>query len=142
MVRLCGGGGGGGHTQAAGLACKWSYTSPISHTVSTCVRPSWDAATPPLPHRHRPPPSSSDYIEHAALRPYAPLPAPVLASRFLPVLKDMPSKYIYEPWTAPLDVQRRANCIIGQDYPRPIVDHATASKECVARIALAYKAGR
>ncbi|CAI5501300.1 unnamed protein product [Closterium sp. Naga37s-1] len=38
---------------------------------------------------------------------------------FLPVLKDMPSQYIYEPWTAPLAVQCRANCIIGKDYPRP-----------------------
>ncbi|CAI6012627.1 unnamed protein product [Closterium sp. NIES-65] len=47
---------------------------------------------------------------------------------FLPVLKDMPSQYIYEPWTAPLAVQRKANCIIGKDYPRPIVDHAEASK--------------
>ncbi len=37
----------------------------------------------------------------------------VCTCRFLPVLKDYPAKYIYEPWTAPLDVQRKANCIIG-----------------------------
>ena len=54
----------------------------------------------------------------------------------------MPSKFIYEPWLAPMDVQKKAGCIIGQDYPRPIVDHATASKACVARIGAAYKAGR
>lgn len=36
----------------------------------------------------------------------------------------MPAKYIYEPWLAPLEVQRKAGCIIGKDYPRPIVDHA------------------
>jgi len=28
--------------------------------------------------------------------------------RFLPVLKDMPAKYIYEPWTATKEVQQRA----------------------------------
>jgi cryptochrome len=47
---------------------------------------------------------------------------------FLPVLKDMPAKYIYEPWTAPLDVQKKANCVVGKDYPAPIVDHATIHK--------------
>ncbi|KAG1670815.1 hypothetical protein FOA52_003406 [Chlamydomonas sp. UWO 241] len=62
--------------------------------------------------------------------------------RFLPVLKDMPAKYIYEPWLAPLDVQKRAKCIIGTDYPRPIVDHGSASKTAVARIGAAYRAGK
>ncbi|PSC67190.1 cryptochrome-1-like [Micractinium conductrix] len=31
---------------------------------------------------------------------------------FMPVLKDIPAKYIYEPWTAPLSVQQAAGCII------------------------------
>lgn len=35
-----------------------------------------------------------------------------------PWCQDMPSKYIYEPWTAPLSVQQAANCIIGKDYPK------------------------
>ncbi|KAL4418944.1 hypothetical protein ABPG77_009124 [Micractinium sp. CCAP 211/92] len=61
---------------------------------------------------------------------------------YLPVLKDFPSKYIYEPWTAPLSVQQRAGCIIGKDYPRPIVDHTTASKENMARMKAAYDAAK
>ncbi|CAI6010230.1 unnamed protein product, partial [Closterium sp. NIES-65] len=61
---------------------------------------------------------------------------------FLPVLKDMPSQYIYEPWTAPLAVQRKANCIIGKDFPRPIVDHAEASKRCRDVMGAAYAANR
>lgn len=40
----------------------------------------------------------------------------------------MPDKYIYEPWKAPLAVQATAKCIVGKDYPQPIVDHAAASK--------------
>jgi cryptochrome len=48
---------------------------------------------------------------------------------FLPVLKNFPDKYIYEPHKAPLEVQVKAKCIIGKDYPFPIVDHQTASKE-------------
>lgn len=31
----------------------------------------------------------------------------------------MPKRYIYEPWTAPAEVQRKAGCIIGKDYPKP-----------------------
>ena len=42
---------------------------------------------------------------------------------FFPELQDFPAKYIYEPWTAPVDIQRKAKCIIGVDYPKPIVDH-------------------
>ncbi|XP_073146085.1 (6-4)DNA photolyase [Henckelia pumila] len=49
---------------------------------------------------------------------------------FLPMLKDMPDQYIYEPWTAPRSVQVKAKCIIGKDYPKPVVDHESASKEC------------
>ena len=60
--------------------------------------------------------------------------------KYLPVLKDMPAKYIYEPWTAPADVQKKAGCVIGVDYPPPIVDHAVASKECIEKLAVAYKA--
>uniref|UniRef100_A0A6V7QQQ2 (6-4)DNA photolyase n=1 Tax=Ananas comosus var. bracteatus TaxID=296719 RepID=A0A6V7QQQ2_ANACO len=57
---------------------------------------------------------------------------------FLPVLKDMPNEYIYEPWTAPLSVQKKARCIIGKDYPKPVVDHDIASKECRKKMAEAY----
>eukprot|EP00897_Mesotaenium_endlicherianum_P010804 jgi/Mesen1/9752/ME000698S09229 len=46
-------------------------------------------------------------------------PAGKYIRHFLPVLKDMPAQYIYEPWTAPLAVQKKAKCIIGTDYPSP-----------------------
>ena len=47
--------------------------------------------------------------------------------RYVPVLKDMPIRYLFEPWKAPMAVQERANCIVGKDYPLPIVEHKTAS---------------
>jgi hypothetical protein len=59
---------------------------------------------------------------------------------FLPVLKGMPEKYIYEPWKAPKEVQQRAKCIIGKDYPKPIVDHATVSQANQAKMKKAYAA--
>ncbi|GMH03643.1 hypothetical protein Nepgr_005482 [Nepenthes gracilis] len=57
---------------------------------------------------------------------------------FLPALKDMPKEYIYEPWTAPQSIQIKARCIIGKDYPKPVVLHDSASKECKRRLAEAY----
>ncbi|VAI56959.1 unnamed protein product [Triticum turgidum subsp. durum] len=61
---------------------------------------------------------------------------------FIPVLKDMPKEYIYEPWTAPLSVQEKARCIVGKDYPKPVVDHEAASKECRKRMGEAYACNR
>lgn len=58
---------------------------------------------------------------------------------YLPVLKDMPKKYIFEPWTAPLDVQKKAKCVIGVDYPHPIVDHKVISKENITKMKGAYE---
>uniref|UniRef100_A0A8C3LCD2 Photolyase/cryptochrome alpha/beta domain-containing protein n=1 Tax=Chrysolophus pictus TaxID=9089 RepID=A0A8C3LCD2_CHRPC len=47
--------------------------------------------------------------------------------KYLPILKNFPSKYIYEPWTASEEEQKQAGCIIGRDYPFPMVDHKEAS---------------
>ncbi|KAF5957123.1 hypothetical protein HYC85_004348 [Camellia sinensis] len=58
---------------------------------------------------------------------------------FLPILKDMPKEYIYEPWTAPLSIQTKAKCIIGKDYPKPVISHDIASKECKRMLAEAYE---
>lgn len=42
----------------------------------------------------------------------------------------MPLRYLFEPWKAPRAVQEKAKCVIGVDYPKPMVDHTKASKEC------------
>ena len=52
----------------------------------------------------------------------------------MPVLKKYPPKYIYEPWTAPLSVQKAAGCVLGRDYPKPIVDHKVAMKTNIERM--------
>ncbi|XP_064423184.1 cryptochrome-2 isoform X3 [Latimeria chalumnae] len=59
--------------------------------------------------------------------------------RYLPKLKNFPSKYIYEPWNAPYSVQKAAKCIIGVDYPKPIVVHAEASRLNVERMKQIYQ---
>ena len=41
----------------------------------------------------------------------------------------MPTEYIYEPWKAPEDVQKVAECVIGEQYPAPIINHKEATKK-------------
>jgi cryptochrome len=57
---------------------------------------------------------------------------------FLPALRRMPAKYVYEPWKAPLSVQQAAGCIVGKDYPMPIIDHDIACKANIERMAKAF----
>jgi deoxyribodipyrimidine photo-lyase len=53
--------------------------------------------------------------------------------RHLPELADVPDRYLPEPWTMPTDVQQAAGCVIGRDYPEPIVDHAEARRQALER---------
>jgi deoxyribodipyrimidine photo-lyase len=53
--------------------------------------------------------------------------------RYVPELREVPDRYLVEPWTMPGDVQRECRCVIGRDYPEPIVDHAQARREALAR---------
>ena len=92
---------------------------------------------------------SASAFFHQFFRVYSPVAFPkkydprgAYVRHFLPVLRKLPDKYIYEPWLAPLDVQRAAGCVIGVDYPAPVVDHAEASKANIAKMPLAYAANR
>ena len=51
---------------------------------------------------------------------------------WVPELASYPSKYIFEPHLAPIDVQKSSNCIIGQDYPLPIIDRKISRRENLA----------
>jgi deoxyribodipyrimidine photo-lyase len=55
------------------------------------------------------------------------------ARRYVPELARVPDAYLREPWTMPTDVQREVGCVIGEDYPEPIVDHAEARRAALER---------
>ena len=55
-------------------------------------------------------------------------PQGVYIRKYLPQLSRMPVEFIYEPWKAPESVQKEAGCVIGVDYPAPIVNHGEVSR--------------
>lgn len=65
--------------------------------------------------------------------------SPCDCRRYLPILRDFPAKYIYDPWNAPEAVQVAAKCIVGVDYPKPIVNHAEASRLNIERMRQIYQ---
>ena len=52
-------------------------------------------------------------------------------------LRSVPVAFLPEPWRMPTDVQVECGCVIGRDYPAPIVDHALARREALERYAAA-----
>ncbi len=46
--------------------------------------------------------------------------------RWVPELARAPAKWIHRVWEAPADVLRASGVSLGENYPRPVVDHAAA----------------
>lgn len=42
--------------------------------------------------------------------------------KYVPELKNLPRKFLFKPFEAPLEVLQKAKIVLGQDYPHPIVD--------------------
>ncbi len=55
-------------------------------------------------------------------------PEGLFIRRWLPELVRVPLPYLAEPWKMDLSVQRMVGCIIGLDYPAPIVNEKVALK--------------
>jgi deoxyribodipyrimidine photo-lyase len=50
----------------------------------------------------------------------------------IPALAKLPRKFVHAPWTTPPLLQAELGCVIGRDYPEPIVDHAFARERALA----------
>lgn len=53
--------------------------------------------------------------------------------RWCPELSGVPDSRLVEPWRMSAEEQREAGCMIGVDYPAPIVDHAIERRHAAAR---------
>jgi cryptochrome len=73
-----------------------------------------------------------------------------LIRKYVPELKDMSAKYIYEPWKAPILDQKKAGVKVTGDglgerqegtYPKPMFDFAERREQCINAMKTAYGIG-
>jgi deoxyribodipyrimidine photo-lyase len=60
-------------------------------------------------------------------------PAGAYVRAHVPELADVPAHRLFEPWTMTDAEQRDSGCVIGRDYPAPVVDHQEERKVALAR---------
>ncbi|GAC1519865.1 MAG: deoxyribodipyrimidine photo-lyase [Thermoleophilaceae bacterium] len=60
--------------------------------------------------------------------------------RYVPELRAVGDEHLAEPWRMPIETQRSVGCLIGTDYPAPIVDHRTARAAALERFRTAAQA--
>jgi deoxyribodipyrimidine photo-lyase len=56
--------------------------------------------------------------------------------RYLPALANLSPREIHAPWLLSQPRQQETGCVIGIDYPSPIVEHAAARAKTLARYAV------
>jgi deoxyribodipyrimidine photo-lyase len=54
--------------------------------------------------------------------------------QWLPELAAVPSVHLHEPWLMAEITQQRVGCVLGIDYPLPVVEPAAAAREARERI--------
>jgi deoxyribodipyrimidine photo-lyase len=52
--------------------------------------------------------------------------------RWVPELEGVPGRFLHEPWAMDAATQLRSGCVLGRDYPNPVVDHAAARDRALA----------
>lgn len=66
-------------------------------------------------------------------------PKGAFVRHWLPMLKNVPDTWIFEPYLMPKAQQLQYGCILDKDYPAPIVDVVKAMREARVKITLARK---
>ena len=61
-------------------------------------------------------------------------PEAVFIRRWLPELDRVPAVHRHTPWTMSLAEQQSAGCLLGVDYPLPLLDHLQAAREARERV--------
>lgn len=59
-------------------------------------------------------------------------PDGVYVRKFVPELARLPDKFIHKPWEAPHPIRQAAGIMLGQTYPKPVVQHEHARQRALA----------
>lgn len=88
---------------------------------------------------------SASAFFHQYYRVYSPIafgkktdPEGKFIKKYVPELKNFQTAVIYEPWKASSEQQKKYGCIIGRDYPHPIVNHDDAVRANLVKMKAAY----
>jgi deoxyribodipyrimidine photo-lyase len=60
-------------------------------------------------------------------------PDGVYVRRWVPELRDVPLARLCRPWRMTAAEQEAAGCVVGRDYPAPIVEHAAERRRAIER---------
>jgi deoxyribodipyrimidine photo-lyase len=52
--------------------------------------------------------------------------------QWCPELRRIPAKYVHKPWELSAAEQEAVGCVLGRDYPRPIVDHKVQREKALS----------
>lgn len=58
---------------------------------------------------------------------------------WVPELKAVSNTWIHEPWHLSKQQQQQADCIVGEDYPSPVIEHSLAIKQARIKMATVRK---
>ena len=62
-------------------------------------------------------------------------PDGIYTRRFVPELKNMPNTCLFKPWEAPEYILKAAGVILGQTYPKPVVELGNSRKKALEAFA-------
>lgn len=62
--------------------------------------------------------------------------------KWIPALRNVPATWIFEPWLMTPELQLQYQCIIGQDYPAPLIAVESALKQARIRLAQTRQGAR
>jgi deoxyribodipyrimidine photo-lyase len=65
----------------------------------------------------------------------------VYLRKWVPELAMLPDRYLNRPWEAPAEVLEKAGVRLGENYPRPMVDHKSARESALAAYAVIRDSG-
>lgn len=61
-------------------------------------------------------------------------PQGLFVRRWIPALKNVANSWIFEPWLMTPELQKEFHCIIGESYPKPLINHDIAIKSAKEKL--------